>query len=143
MARARRTRTAASTSKSTTKSTAPASTAAAKPQTSTSAASSFVCPECGRTFARPAALGAHRRRVHNIAGARSARTARSTTGRRRATRTVAVRTASAAPVATATTGVDRDALLAAVFPNGVPPKESVIREVSAWLDEAEKLARRG
>jgi hypothetical protein len=41
-----------------------------------------------------------------------------------------------------TASVDRDALLAAVFPNGVPPKESVIRDVSAWLDEAEKLARR-
>ena len=108
MARARRTGTARSTSKSTTSSTASTSTAAAKPQTSATAASSFVCPECGRTFARPAALGAHRRRVHNVAGARSTRTARSTAGRRRATRTAPARTPSTALVPVASASIDRD-----------------------------------
>jgi len=29
-----------------------------------------------------------------------------------------------------------------LFPNGVPPRESVIRDLNAWLDEAERLARR-
>jgi len=37
--------------------------------------------------------------------------------------------------------VNRDALLAALFPNGVPPRESVIREVAQWLDQAERLAK--
>jgi hypothetical protein len=37
--------------------------------------------------------------------------------------------------------VNRDALIASIFPQGVPPKESVIRDVSRWLDEAERLAR--
>jgi hypothetical protein len=31
--------------------------------------------------------------------------------------------------------------LQTLFPNGVPPRESVIRNVNAWLDEAERLAR--
>jgi hypothetical protein len=38
--------------------------------------------------------------------------------------------------------VNRDALLQTLFPNGVPPRESVIRDLNAWLDEAERLARR-
>jgi len=38
--------------------------------------------------------------------------------------------------------VSRDALLQTLFPNGVPPRESVIRDLNAWLDEAERLARR-
>jgi hypothetical protein len=37
--------------------------------------------------------------------------------------------------------VDRDALLQALFPNGIPARESVIREVNGWLDEAERLAK--
>jgi hypothetical protein len=37
--------------------------------------------------------------------------------------------------------VDRDALLAAIFPQGIPPRENVIRAVNSWLDEAERLAR--
>jgi len=37
--------------------------------------------------------------------------------------------------------IDRDALLAALFPEGVPPRESVIRELAAWLDQAERLAK--
>jgi hypothetical protein len=37
-------------------------------------------------------------------------------------------------------GLNRDALLATVFPNGLPPRESFIRELTAWLDQAEKLA---
>jgi hypothetical protein len=37
--------------------------------------------------------------------------------------------------------VDRDALLNALFPSGIPARENVIREVGAWLDEAERLSR--
>jgi hypothetical protein len=37
--------------------------------------------------------------------------------------------------------VDRDALLQALFPNGVPPREDVIRQVASWLDQAERLAK--
>jgi hypothetical protein len=38
-------------------------------------------------------------------------------------------------------GINRDRLLQTLFPNGVPAQEEVIRRASAWLDEAEKLAR--
>jgi len=32
-------------------------------------------------------------------------------------------------------------LLRALFPNGVPPREGVIRDVNRWLDEADRLSR--
>jgi hypothetical protein len=38
-------------------------------------------------------------------------------------------------------GADRDALLKALFPNGIPPKEEIIRAANSWLDDAERLAR--
>jgi hypothetical protein len=103
-----------------------------------------VCPECGRKFKRPSALGAHRWQAHRVAGsspqARSRRrTAKAATG--------GARTAGG-PVGTEAraTGsgdlvVDRDALLRIVFPNGIPVRDDVIRTVSRWLDEAEMLAR--
>jgi uncharacterized C2H2 Zn-finger protein len=37
--------------------------------------------------------------------------------------------------------INRDALLALVYPNGIPARENVIRAVSSWLAEAERLAR--
>jgi hypothetical protein len=37
--------------------------------------------------------------------------------------------------------VDRDSLLQSVFPSGIPAREEAIRQVNAWLDEAERLAR--
>jgi hypothetical protein len=82
--------------------------------------------------------------MHGVAGSSaSAKAAQSGRTRGRG------RSASAATTSGRTRGasngtanaVNRDALLAAVFPNGVPPRESVIRELSAWLDQAEKLAR--
>jgi hypothetical protein len=39
-------------------------------------------------------------------------------------------------------GFDRDGLLRALFPNGIPASESVIRDLNAWLDQAERLATR-
>jgi hypothetical protein len=48
-------------------------------------------------------------------------------------------------MATTATGnapsVDRDALLRTLFPSGIPPRQEVISQVNAWLDEAERLAR--
>lgn len=87
---------------------------------------SFKCPECGRTFGRAAALGAHRRRAHGVAG--------TSAGRRTSSRR--------APAARDGGGgrVNRDALLRTLFPNGVPPREDVLRAVNQWLDEAERLA---
>jgi predicted RNA-binding Zn-ribbon protein involved in translation (DUF1610 family) len=108
----------------------------------------FVCPECGRTFTRAASLGAHRRQTHNIPGATTtatkqpasasapAKTARTARRRRpRARRTAGPATRSAS------NGTNRDALLRTLFPTGIPAKESVIRSVNAWLDEAERLSR--
>jgi hypothetical protein len=38
-------------------------------------------------------------------------------------------------------GINRDALLGTLFPNGLPAKEEVLRATNKWLDEAERLAR--
>jgi hypothetical protein len=102
-----------------------------------------VCPECGRKFKRPSALGAHRWQAHRVAG--SSPQARS---RRRTGKSGAGARASAASLGAEarSTGagdfvVDRDALLRIVFPNGIPVRDDVIRTVSRWLDEAEMLAR--
>src|ERR1044071_39729 len=80
----------------------------------------FECPECGRTFGRAPALGAHRRRSHGVVGAR----------RRRARQKMSAR---------AGTKVDRDALLQALFPAGVPARAALLRDLDAWLSEAERL----
>jgi C2H2-type zinc finger protein len=80
----------------------------------------FKCAECGRTFERAPALGAHRRRAHGIAG----------TARRRTVDTSRPRFKD----------VDRDALLGALFPQGVPARAELLVAVSAWLDEADRLA---
>ena len=113
-----------------------------------------VCPECGRTFKRPSALGAHRWQAHRVAG--SSPQARS---RRRGAAKAATGAAGVAggngegglaaepvgsqarPAAAADSAVDRDALLRIVFPNGIPVRDDVIRYVTRWLDEAEMLAR--
>ena len=102
-----------------------------------------VCPECGRKFKRPSALGAHRWQAHRVAGtspqARSRRrTGKSPTGARNAGGPVGIETRAAAA---GDFVVDRDALLRIVFPNGIPVRDDVIRTVSRWLDEAEMLAR--
>jgi hypothetical protein len=115
----------------------------------------FVCPECGRTFSRAAALGAHRSRAHGVAGqsahakrSRQARQAsaaaagRSTTRKRSARSATASRRGRAPAQTTDGNGtVDRDALLTTIFPEGMPAREDVIRAASNWLDEAERLAR--
>jgi hypothetical protein len=110
-----------------------------------------VCPECGRTFKRPSALGAHRWQAHRVAGsspqARSRRrTAKRTAGAlgsggRDSERALPAASAnSEAGAAGADSVIDRDALLRIVFPNGIPVRDDVIRYVTRWLDEAEKLA---
>ncbi len=130
---------------------------ARKPQTEK--AGEFVCPECGRTFTRAAALGAHRRQAHGVAGAssqsRSRTTRPSATASRTGAKTERRRTRAARTTRTAPSSgsrsrrsnsrtdsaVNRDALLQTLFPGGIPAKESVIHSVNSWLDEAERLAR--
>jgi uncharacterized C2H2 Zn-finger protein len=92
-----------------------------KAGTHTSAGDTLTCPECGKAFARAASLGAHRNRAHGVAGASARRTSRRTSGGARE--------------------VSRDELLQVLFPNGIPPREEVIRRAHAWLEEAESLAR--
>ncbi len=145
----------------------------------------LVCPECGKTFTRPASLGAHRNRAHGIAGASAvaranakkatragkaaaARSAsrgktaarstpaasrRKTTGSPRPAAAVKRQATSRPPTARpagstrrrSSNGqhapVDRDKLLQSLFPTGIPAREDAIRQVNAWLDEAERLAR--
>jgi hypothetical protein len=91
----------------------------------------FRCPECGRVFARPAALGAHRRRTHQIIGARSLKPNNDS------------RRENRSPGSGGPSAIDRDVLLRELFPNGLPPQEAVIRAVNNWLDEAERLAELG
>jgi hypothetical protein len=138
---------------------------ASTPAVKASAASGgeFVCPECGRTFTRAAALGAHRSRVHGVAGqsaqakrTRSRRQQTSGPGSRRVPTPFTAGAPTKAPSASqnasrsrrASTvarrdGVDRDALLKALFPAGMPPREEVIRAASSWLEEGERIARLG
>src|SRR5262249_54387211 len=123
--------------------------ARARNQPSKSQSEEFKCPECGRTFTRAAALGAHRRRAHGVVGATAQTRAKSTRSRTTTTRKAAVRATAAGsaangrrtarPRAASPSQVDRDALLQAIFPGGVPAREAVIRDANAWLDEAERL----
>jgi len=148
----------------------------------------FICPECGRTFSRAAALGAHRRQAHGVVGAVSAARARrnrarsasksgtrkTSTSKRSTARSGRAAGAGGKTAATSTApsgarsrrrptraqaaarppasdnratrvprsaNVNRDALLASLFPNGLPAKEDVLRAANQWLDEAERLAR--
>src|SRR5690348_12392906 len=98
----------------------------------------LVCAECGKTFTRPAALGAHRSRVHGVAGSSKNATARrrgsSATAAPRETRRQATKRASASNGAGRT--VDHDALLRVLFPSGIPPKQEVMAAVNEWLAEA-------
>jgi hypothetical protein len=125
---------------------------------STSSAETFVCPECGKTFATAQGLGAHRSRAHGVAG-----TSRSATGTRAARKTgtktggsrkrgaasqarkSGTKTAFASRPAAASSppsaDLDRDRLLSTLFPGGLPAKTSVIAAVGRWLDDAERLAR--
>jgi hypothetical protein len=120
------------------------------------ASNALICPECGRTFQRPAGLGAHRRVVHGVAGAKRSRGAASqrktgTSTRRRGGSSPASRRSSRSAASSATASlpssadgapkVDRDRLLRTLFPNGVPAREETLHAATAWLDEAERLAR--
>jgi len=123
----------------------PRTRSASKPSPRTRKASKqgaveFICPECGRSFARAAALGAHRRSAHGITGASSSAAA----ARSRA----AGRPTSAQPRRPRRTTADvqrrvvnRDVLLRSLFPNGIPATEQALQQVNAWLEQAERLTR--
>jgi predicted RNA-binding Zn-ribbon protein involved in translation (DUF1610 family) len=109
-----------------------------KPAAQTESAGAFTCPECGRAFGRPAALGAHRRRAHGVAGtARKARARSAHGGHGRTGKSARIRARSEG----GRKQVDRDALLETLFPNGIPAREAVIRAANDWLDLAEQLAK--
>ena len=117
----------------------------ASSESSNGGTGTLTCPECGKTFTRAASLGAHRNRAHGVSGASNRRSPKRATPRANAT---ASRRAGGATqrarsrVSSSTTGaVNRDALLQALFPNGLPAREAVIRRANAWLDEAEQLAK--
>jgi hypothetical protein len=121
-------------------------TATASKRASKSATVVFTCPECGRTFTRAAALGAHRKVKHGVAGTSANATGNRRSGNSRARNTAAPRRRrTTTPMAAngAAQSVDRDALLRTLFPNGIPPRQDVITQVNAWLDEVERLARAG
>jgi uncharacterized C2H2 Zn-finger protein len=104
----------------------------------------FKCPECGKTFGRAASLGAHRNRAHGVAGAsknatRSQRPSRSAAKGRRGRPAGATTTPRSSQ--RRQSALDRNKLLETLFPNGVPPREDVVRRVGSWLDEAERLTQ--
>jgi uncharacterized C2H2 Zn-finger protein len=103
----------------------------------TASAGKFKCPECGKTFGRAASLGAHRNRAHGVTGASKRRTRAAGSGPAASiTKTIRQRRGQ-----NSGSGINRDELLQALFPGGVPPREDVIRRVGSWLDEAEQLAK--
>ena len=124
-----------------------ASASTASKSSNTSSAKQLTCPECGRIFTRPAALGAHRRRAHGVLGASSVkkrnggRASRRTRGMANGQRTRAVSAGRTGRSGNGAGSINRDALLAAIFPHGIPPREQVMRAANQWLDEAERLAR--
>jgi hypothetical protein len=128
-----------------------ASTTATDTAATTAKSAALTCPECGRTFSRPAALGAHRSRVHGVAGSsqnarsrRSRATAAASQQRKIRTQTPASapsRSNNGATRRSTRDGVDHDALLRALFPAGIPPKQELISAVNAWLAQADTLAR--
>jgi hypothetical protein len=112
----------------------------------TAGVDALACPECGKTFTRAAALGAHRKMTHGVAGTSQNGTAKrtnATVSRKR--RTTTTSTGLGRATAAASNGgaqpVDRDALLRALFPAGIPPRQDVIGAVNEWLNEGERLAR--
>jgi hypothetical protein len=118
----------------------------AKTPASSGDVAALMCPECGKTFTRPAALGAHRRMTHGVAGtsANAAANRKRSAARMRpasAGRTTSRRGRVSASPTRGNGSVDRDALLRSLFPEGIPPRQDVIGQVNAWLDEAERLAR--
>ena len=140
--------------------------AAAKAKGTSHASGDLTCPECGRTFARPQGLGAHRRQAHGVVGtsknttrrraqtsaaatrsngggSRSVAAAAATERRRRSGRSATVRRTQPTTAGSDGDGrrLDRDALLHTIFPTGIPPREDVIAAANAWLDEAERLTR--
>jgi hypothetical protein len=100
-----------------------------------------VCPECGRKFKRPSALGAHRWQAHRVAGSSPQARSRRRTAKAASGTSAGSNGNDARSRASGDFVVDRDALLRIVFPNGIPVRDDVIRTVSRWLDEAEMLAR--
>jgi predicted RNA-binding Zn-ribbon protein involved in translation (DUF1610 family) len=120
-------------------------------------AGQFKCPECGKTFATNAALGSHRRNTHGVAGASSRTQARigaavaaprprgrppgSTNKTTQAPRRRRARPPGSTTQRPSAAGVNRNALLQALFPGGIPANEGVLRSLNAWLDEAERIAR--
>jgi hypothetical protein len=109
--------------------------------------SELNCPECGKTFARSASLGAHRRRAHGVAGRsiRAVRAHRAAARRKDGVASAGPGIGSRSGVGIETDGaglVDRNGLLATLFPHGIPPRDDLMREISVWLDQAEHLARK-
>src|SRR2546425_9503778 len=106
--------------------------ATAATSSSSTSAGEFTNPECGRTFTRAAALGAHRRQAHGVAGT-SANAA--SVSRRRKTTDAGEggggRGSAANGGAQNRSSINRDDLLASVFPAGIPAKETVTRAVNS------------
>jgi hypothetical protein len=106
-------------------------------KTGSGATATLTCPECGRTFTRAAALGAHRRQAHGVIGTSASSRANGSRRKRSPSKTASTTTGRQQRAVT----VDHDALLKALFPNGIPANKGMIRSVNSWLEEADRLAR--
>ena len=90
-------------------------------------------------FGGAAALGAHRNRAHGVPGTSNS----SSNMRARRSAGGTPRRRGRPPGSGSRDAINRNALLTALFPKGIPPKEEVVRAVNAWLDDAERLASLG
>lgn len=88
----------------------------------------LACPECGKEFTRPAALGAHRNRAHGIRGK---------SAKRRPVSPPPARRRSGEVVDAKSLG---DRLLGLVFGETVPARVEVMEAAGSWLEEADRLA---
>ena len=129
-------------------------TTAATTKATSAQSGELVCPECGKSFTRAQALGAHRRQAHGVAGtsknAKAQKSATPAAPPRRGRPSGRNATPAAGRTQTRSRGssngsgqsVNRDALLRTLFPSGIPPQHDLMVAVNAWLDEAERLVRR-
>jgi hypothetical protein len=92
-----------------------------------------------RTRAAPTRRTTATRRGQASTGRAAASRARATPSR--TPTTTARRSTTRRRDAVGGTRIDRNGLLQALFPNGLPAREEVINAAHAWLDEAERLAR--
>jgi len=82
-----------------------------------------------------------RQRTTRATSTASATPPRPAAARRQSRNPRSAATSSDGRSSTTNVTVDRDGLLKTLFPSGIPASEEIIRAISSWLDDAERLAQ--